>query len=124
MKYFNLFLFLLQVIICKAENLYVEVVNDTVRICNTEVCEHCAFSPQIKVDINDTLIKIIEQDTMTDMTTCTCYFDYFLSLTGLQINEYQVLLYRQYAASFMNTDSLYFIDSTGFTFNNNNGESY
>ena len=126
MKFFNFFLFffLLSVIICKAEKLFVEVVNDTVRIFNTEVNEHCAFTPDIIVNVNDNLIKIIEKDLMTDMTTCVCYFDYFISLTGLQNQEYQVLLYRQYSAPFMNTDSLYFIASTRFTFNNNTGESY
>ena len=126
MKFFTFFLFffLLCIINCKAEKLFVEVVDDTVRICNTEVCEHCAFTPEIIVNVSDNLIKIIEKDIMPDMTTCSCYFDYFISLTGLQDQEYQVLLFRQYSAPFMNTDSLYFIASTRFTLNINTEKSY
>ena len=83
-----------------------------------------AFSPEIIVTVKDSVITIVEKDTMTDMTTCMCNFDYFITLTGLQNQEYQVVLYRQYSAPFMNTDSLYFIATTRFNFDNDAGKSF
>ena len=103
-------------VVSQAEDLYVEVREDTVIIHNTKVQEHCAFSPKMKVQVNNNTVVLVEQDTFPALATCVCYFDYQITLNGLAGGNYTLFLYRQYSADFMNTDSLYFITSTIFSF--------
>lgn len=103
-------------VVSQAEDLYVEVREDSVIIHNTRVQEHCAFSPRIKVQVNNNTVVLVEQDTFPALATCVCYFDYQITLNGLAGGNYTLFLYRQYSADFMNTDSLYFITSTIFSF--------
>lgn len=94
-----------------AEDLFVEVIEDTLIIHNTQVREHCAFTPELITRISDDTLIFIEKDTFPNMATCVCNFDFHVSLTGLQNGEYILCLYRQYSAEFMDPTKLYFISS-------------
>jgi hypothetical protein len=109
----TLFIYLLPV---QSESLFVEMSGDTVTIWNKGVWENCAFVVEFSTEINDSLITIVEHDTVTDQVTCTCAFDLNVKLTNLEKREYIVKVYRQYSVEYLNPDSLYFIGTTNFSF--------
>lgn len=96
----------------QSESVFVEIKNDTVKIWNKQVDDNCAYSPFFKVDINDSLITIIESDTASDHTTCNCIFDLCVTLLNLESNDYRVNVYRKNIYN----DSLQYIGSTSFSY--------
>lgn len=98
-------------------DIFVETSNDSITIWNTNVWEHCALSIEYLVDISNDTITIIEHDTMPDWTTCVCFRDLSVTLTGLEPGDYYVQIYRQYSAVFIDNDSLYYIGSISFNYN-------
>ncbi len=119
----SLLVLLLAATISRAETISAEVKDDSVIIHNSEAYEHCGFSVVFDVVVNDDVITIVERDTMLDFTTCYCYFDFALTLTGLETGSYTVKVYRKWSASFM-PDTLVYIGSTEFSFEPQNALAY
>ncbi len=99
------------------DTVYVKIEDNDVKIWNTQVYEHCAFGVEFITTILGDSITVVEHDTMTDWTTCTCYFNLCETITNLNPGFYRVAVYRQYSAEFADPDSLYFIDTTHFVYN-------
>ena len=111
-----LFLFLSTQVYAQYDSVFVEIDSDTVTVWNTLVAENCAFVVEFNVDINDNTITIVEHDTVTQKATCGCVFDLNVKLTNLESANYTVNVYRQYSAEYYNTDSLYYIGTTHFSY--------
>ncbi len=98
----------------QADSVYVQIVDDTVKILNVGVFENCCISVIISTAISNDSIIIVEHDTATSYCHCMCNFDFSVNLTNLAPGNYLVLVYRKY--TFFTPDSLYFIDSTSFQY--------
>ncbi len=98
------------------DTVYVKIEDNNVKIWNTNVYEHCAFGVEFITTILGDSITVVEHDTMTDWTTCNCYFNLCETITDLNPGFYRVAVYRQYSAEFANPDSLHFIDTTHFEY--------
>jgi len=100
------------------DSVYVQIINDTVKVWNVGVEENCcvAFIHEITI-VNDS-ITVIEKDTSTSYCRCMCNFDLCATLIGISQGLYRVLIYRKYKIfdHGHTPDSLYFIDSTSFTY--------
>lgn len=105
----------------KADSVYVEIVNDTIKVWDKHIYENCcvAFMHEITV-VNDS-ITIIEKDTSTNYCRCMCYFNLCVTIIGINQGSYRIFVYREYKISDHGhtPDSLYFIDSTSFTYDGN-----
>lgn len=106
------------------ESVFAKVNDKSVEIWNTGIEENCAFDVEFNVSAaNDTII-VIEHDKSVDHVTCSCEFELYVTLKGLDTGHYDVIVYRQYSVGYMNPDTLYFIGKTSFTFNQPPDESF
>ena len=96
------------------DSLYVQIAGDTVKVWNVNVYENCCIKVDMVTTVSNDSIIVVEHDTATAICNCICTFDFSASLTGLTAGRYLVLLYRQYTV--ITPDSLYFIDSTSFSY--------
>ncbi len=97
------------------DSVYVQIINDTVKVWNVGVEENCCIRVVTSTNISNDSIIVLEHDTATVYCLCTCTFDFSVSLTGLQPGTYHVFVYRQF--TFFTPESLYFIGTTSFTYN-------
>ncbi len=118
-----LFLSLSTLVYAQYDSVYVEINADTVTVWNTLVGENCAFFVEFNVEIDDNIITIVEHDTVTQQATCGCVFDLSVKLTNMESNDYTVDVYRQYSAEYYNTDSLYYIGTTFFSYQKISGDT-
>jgi hypothetical protein len=98
------------------DSIYVESVDDTVKIWNSMIDENCAFSVEFIVEFSGDTITIIEHDTTTEKTTCHCLFDLCVSISGIDSGNYIVNVYRKHSGEYWPPDSLDFIGTTKFTY--------
>lgn len=100
--------------IAGSDSVYVQIVDDTVKIWNVGAFENCCIKVVTSATIINDSIFVLEHDTSTTYCYCMCTFDFCVSVTGLSVGYYRVFIFRQY--TLFTPDSLYFIDLTSFTY--------
>lgn len=95
----------------QTDTVYAEVYGDTVAIKHDRVFQNCGFIANMEVHQADSLITIIEIDTMRLLADCMCYFDLSVKVGPLTIGNYTVDVYTVDPES---EDTL-FSGSTSFT---------
>jgi len=96
------------------DSVYVQIINDTVKVWNVGVEENCCIRVVTTTNISNDSIIVLEHDTSNALCNCMCTFDFSVSLTGLQPGTYHVLVYRQH--TIFTPESLYFVGTVSFTY--------
>ena len=96
------------------DSIFVIISGDTVHIWNTGAFENCASLFRMDVSISNDTIYVTEVDTAEDYVYCMCYFDLYVSITGLQSGNYEVLVYREFPLLYPGIS--FYIGSTSFTY--------
>lgn len=117
MKLSKIFLFLLlplNIAFSQGENIYVEILGDTVRIWNTGIYENCGCLFRVDGIVSGNIITVTEVDTSTMWTLCTCHFNLSLTLVGLPQGHYTANLFRKYTIYF--PDSTFYVGTISFDY--------
>ncbi len=96
------------------DSLFAVISEDTVTIWNTGAWENCGSLFRMDLSISNDTIYIIETDTSQNLAYCTCYFDIFISIAGLQNGEYSVEVSRRIPLLY--PDTTFYIGSFNFNY--------
>ena len=76
------------------DSIVVKTSNDTIFVWDYNAWEQCAFQLDYTVETIDSIIKITQIDTASDMTTCYGYHNIIIPVVGLTEGNYRVDIYR------------------------------
>jgi len=96
------------------DSLYVEFVEDTVKIWNANAEENCCALFKMKADVDNTNIIITEVDTTADLCNCICKFNLCAIIVGLQPGHYGADIYRSHPKIW--SDTSFYIGSIEFDY--------
>jgi len=108
------------------DSVFTIISGDSVTVWNTNLFENCGsrFAFDVIMCGSDSII-ITETDTVGPMANCPCYYDLSITLIGLGIGDYTVIIYRQYLSKyFYMKDTVVYIGSTSFVINQSPSMSY
>ncbi|MFH2030361.1 MAG: hypothetical protein ABIJ40_06985 [Bacteroidota bacterium] len=105
------------------DSLFVEIINDTVFVNNTQIWENCIFKPKSIVTLDNYEITLIQKDTSNYHAFCNCYYDYITKITGLSKGTYRLSVYRKYSPP-KDTSITKYIGFVRFSFNPSDSLSY
>jgi hypothetical protein len=78
------------------DSIGVVIIADTVAIWDFAACGYCSSSFVPSVTLSGDSIYIVQTDTTSDRTTCTCLFDLQTTIMGLPSGTYTVVITRDY----------------------------
>jgi hypothetical protein len=97
-KIFAAILFLSSLLIAQPiltlDSIAVKISNDTAYVWDYNAWEQCGFQLYYTVEIQDSVITIIQIDTAKDMTTCYGYHNFVVPVTNLKENRYRIDIFR------------------------------
>ncbi len=115
LRYFTIAFFLSSLIIAQGDSIYVTVDGNFTTIWHTETLRNCASLYDMNVHLSDSVITVMEVDTVGSIVDCLCYFDLAVSIGSLFPGDYTLDVFSLERMSIEDLGDTLYWGSTGFT---------
>ena len=88
-----------------ADSLYVKIYPDTLKVYHVNTEDNCASMFDFAINQSNDTLYLTEINTAIDLTTCSCPFNLYINIVGLQSGHYtlcvnRIMEYYDYSSTF------------------------